>query len=813
MGKKDKKKKIRESMNYTAAMFDTTNRHVEDVSIGDFSVESRAIYGSNVNLKRHILDISDSLKPIHRRLLMTLYDLKALPNKEMDKMSKCAAINGKLLEMYHPHGDDAAHEALVNMGQRFRNNVVYVSYDGNFGSAKDPKGYASKRYPDACMSPFAYDCFFSDWNPKNVFDDMTVDYVSTFTGKYLEPVSLPSKYPVFLINWHSSMGFGRSTCSVGFTPNHAFDAVIKLVDDPSAKFEMYPDDPQGCTLVNKAEAKGFLDRENVKFKFRAPYEVVMKKNKPYIEITATPFQVSPTTINSAIAKLHKDGHLPEIAAVSLSSEELGESFVLELELKKGYDPQAIMTKLYRKTQLAQTFSTRYAFVWDGENVDYTPRIAILEWIKIRRNQLRRMHKIQLINMSKRKHVLTAIIDMIKKNQVDEVVAIIRKSKAVDAPAKLKKRFGWTDFQSAKIAAMRLTALSEDNYQSCKDEFAELEEESMRISKIVKSNKALDDLIKDQQREGILKYGYARKSELTNLIDGIDVADTDHLLVFTNKYVKKLPLNLGGYKIGRLDDGDKVKKIMIVNNRDRLAVTDNGGKILLVDVNDIGNSTPQSVGISLHNLGLDGIFSDSFIMSDTFVGTVSSISKDGMITNTMYDDILQLKNKKGSYSLMKLNKDDETVKTVLSSADTDEVLVYSKNGKGLLFNITDIGNTSRNTKGVIAMKIDDGDNLTGAAVITKTDKKMVIATDRGYMKQINIKKMPVMARNSAGIELNSGNGTITSIVPFASAEVLYGYTNNGVFEFDPEDIKAVDRVGRNERILELDSMTYLIDVQK
>lgn len=775
----------------------------------EYNQEKMAIFGANVNLKRYICDIKDGLKPVHRRMLYTMYMNKLFPGKE----AKCAQVVGDVMKHFHPHGDEATYGAIVYQGQTWRNNVTLVHTSTNFGSAYRPDGYAHYRYTSCGLSEFAYDCFFKDWKFSSPKEDMTVDWGPNYDDSELEPLFLPAKYPLFILNWHNAIGLGRSTTTFGFNLVEAFNAVIELLHNPDADIVLYPDDPKGCTIVNKKDLRHIMDDLSTKVRLRSPYRVVINptNGREVIEIYSAPFEVAPTTIKEAIQTLAEKGELPEISDVEGCSVYPGDKFRISIELKKGYDAEAVMEKLYKKTALETTFTSKYAFVNGLQSVDYTLRMAILEWIRYRRQTIKRMNKIKRLTILKRMHFLQPLIKVLKSGEIDEFIKIVRQSRGEDAVQKIMNKFSLTDYQAEKIVGVRISDLSIDKLHEFETEYAELVEEEAELAELTKSKKVIDKIIVEQLQEGIKKYGSERKSRVIQLSDEPKVIDTDHYLIFTNSYVKKLPYDDRGYRIGRLDNNEKVLKVMVINNTKRIAIFTSDGRCLPIDVNDIGNSSLQSVGIAYTQLGCKvNSFVDACEITDETADFIVTVTEKGLISKTNYSDFAE---KEKSFALMKIGTNDKMT-GVCHAYNKDELLIYTNKGNAAIFSSDDFETTSPNTKGVQSAKIDDDERVLGVTSFGKKAIELLTVTDRGYMKRFPIKYLPETKRNGKCIEINSSNGTLIKVIPLNDVYGrMYIATTDGVTEFDPRSIKAATRIGRNERVVELKASDYAFDVIK
>lgn len=607
-----------------------------------------------------------------------------------------------------------------------------------------------------------------------------------------------------------AMGYGRYTSTPGFNLVEAFNAVIKLIEDPDADITIYPDDPKGCDIINKKDLKNIMDQTDIKIRMRSTYHISHINGHDVIEIENAPYEVSPQTVKEAIQKLAEKGELPEISDIDGCSTDLGTGFRLSIEVKKGYDADAVMTKLYKKTQLDETYVTKYAFVNGLQSVDYTLRTAILEWLRYRRQTVKRMNKIKRLNILKRIHFLEPLIKVLQSGEIDEFIAIVRKNKGVDAVKKIMKKFKLTDYQAEKIVGVKISDLSADKLDEYIDEVKRLIEEEARLAELTKSKKKINKIIIDELTEGIRKYGVERKSRITQLIDSIQIPDTLHYLIFTNRYVKKLPYDERGYRIGRIDMNEKVLKVLTVNNRDRIAIFTKDGRCLPIDVNDIGNSGLQSVGISYTQLGAkDNSFVNAIPMNDDQLGRyITSVTEKGLISKTPYDDI---RDKKKVFAFMKLGKDDY-MSGVCMSNKKDELLIYTKKGNSALFAFNDFETTSLNTKGVQSAKLKDDDRVIGVTSFSRKMTHLLTLTDRGYMKKISIDNLPATKRAGKCIEINASNGQLVNVMAISgSVEVIYITTTAGVFELNPGNLKVGSRVGKNTRVIELKSSDYAFEL--
>lgn len=785
--------------------------HTTSIEPYEFTERNMGIFGVNVNLKRYIQEMCDGLIPVYRRLIVTMY-LAKLYN---GKFSKSTQIIGECIKKLHPHSGDSVYSAQVDLGQEFRNNIALITSETNYGSAYDPDSYAADRYTNASLSDFTVDCYFSDWALTSLTDaDMTVDWISNYDDSCLEPMYLPAKYPLALLNWRKAMGLGRYTSIVGFNLEEAFRLVITLMDDPDAKVVIYPDDPNGCTLINKYDCKNILDDTGVKIRMRGNYNISHYNGRDIIEITSVPYEVKPYMVKEAIQRLAKAGELPEISDIDGCSDNLGATFRISIEVRKGYDPEAIMNKLYKKTQLEQTYVMQYAFVNGVESVDYTLRIYILEWIRYRRNMVRKIYKIRRTKNLKRIHFLEPLIKVLESGKINQFIDIIRETESRKLIKTLMRTFNLTDYQAERISDVKLSALSADKLKDYKSELKKLKSEDIELSRVISSNKEIDKIIKAQLEDGIKKYGKPRKSKVIQLIDSAgSVPNTYHFLVFTRKYLKKLPYDDRGYRIGRLDNGEKVKDVKVLNNRDTVLIFTKDGRCLPILVNDIGNSATNTLGVMYNNIGCKdtGYVASIAVKEDSLYGsTLVSITNTGIITKTKYDE---LKDKNKSFAFMKV-KDCELVDVKTSFNKDDKVLIYTSRGNAVIFELNEFETTAVNTKGINAIKLKEDEKVIGMTIITSKHKHLVVLTDRGYVKKILLNSLPTTKRCGKNIEINSSNGMICDIIPVKDYEdkAFYIYTTAGTVFIDINNIESKTRLAKGVKYFDMKSGDYAFGIE-
>lgn len=782
-----------------------TIENIEEKNIAEFDEEGMSLHGINRNLQRNIAMFYDNLKVVHRRLLYAMATMGLRPNKHH---SKAAGVIGRTIEKFHPHGDAAAYEALIFMGQPWRNIMTLVDIEGNYGNAENPNEYAQMRYVKCRLSSFAWDCYFSEWDLKSDLVDMR----PTFSGDDLEPIYLPAKYPLFLMNWGSGMGYGLATSSPGFLPQDAMQAVIDLIKDPNAKIVLYPEDPMGCTIVGKKVFQKFTDfnfnkyKDDDLLKFRVRSDYVVENG--IIRILNTPYEVNPETVIKKIVNLKnkkkidgivdmevelKPGKIPQLKSKS-------DTMNIIIEYSKGVDPHILMEKLYKLTQLETTFSLNCVYVDMNKNVKFNLRESILYWIKLRRKVLKRMYRAELTAKSKRNYVLDALIMLFDKNQIDTVINIFKKNKRSDVQEILIRKYGISDYQAEKISEMRFGDLSPDSYNDYVKEREENKKKIKQLQEILKNRKALDNIIISQMEEGIKKYYRPRQSKIIEALDDdreeqffdIEVLNTGHVRKI--KHGSDVELNT--------EESSLVSKYENIGDSNKLFVFTNTGLVFSDSISKIRTSKDKSLGSIISKKYDPSKYNTvgSVIAKENTSNNVICITKFGLVKNSKLSDYFI--SSQGSYGI-KLAKNDELV-SVLEFTPNDiknsKIMVYTKNGKCSIFQPNDV--TSRFTMGSTGIKLEDGDYVIGADIVKSNDEYMVTISENGHVKKFSIENtFNNTKRGMPGIAIvSSGENLYRAVTVNSKITKLLLVSLQGIEEVNLADIQLKTRLSAGEKLL-------------
>jgi DNA gyrase subunit A len=795
--------------------------NIDEWDIGEFDEHYMAIQGINRNLQRNIPLFFDNLKVVHRRILFAMAQMGLWPNKPY---VKCAGVIGRVIEKYHPHGDSAAYEALIFMRQPWRILMPLMDIRGNYGNAENSSEYAQMRYVEVRLSKFAQDCFFSEWDLKS---DL-VDKRPSFNGVDVEPIYLPAKYPLFLMNWGSGMGFGLATSSPGFLPQEAMQAVIDLVKDENANIVLYPEDPSGCTIYGKKVFKKFVDfnfdnkeKEGLKFKVRSNY-VVDKEG--IIKVLNTPFEVNPTTVIEKIKELVNTGKLDGIINIEVKLKsgaipQLGtksDAIEMIIEYKKGFDPHILMDRLYKLTDLEYGFALNCVYVNGNGNIKFNLRDSILEWIKLRKKLIKRMKRLGLNDAAKRIYVLVALIDMFEKDRIDEVIQIIKKNKRSEVPEILVKRFEVSDYQAKNIGKMELFDLSQESYHDYIDEREKLKIKLVEDQKFLKDKDALDNMIIDQMKEGIKKYFRPRQSkilELQNDADqefyNIEVTDTGFIRkADPDKELQPIPESMNTKLISRFLSISDLNKLFIFTDQG-LVYSEAIKKIRTLGDQGLGDNIARKVKGNIPPLNIVSVANGK----ENTTSTLLFVTRNGLIKTTKFDSYFV--SSQGSIGI-KLVKDDKLVKVIEVPEKTKyRAMIYTKLGKAVIFDIAEITQTSRTTIGSTGIKLMDNDEVIDMEIIKATDDYLISVTANGDIKKFSIDNtFSGMKRGSLGVSvIQSGEilSRLIAISPKVKEVVLESYEY--VETINVDECKAKTRISNGDKVLRARRSFYEVITKK
>jgi len=719
-------------------------------------------YAMSVIIDRALPDVRDGLKPVHRRILYTMFTSGFTPDKPY---RKSVATVGEALKSFHPHGDAAVYDSLVRMAQDFSLRHPLVDGHGNFGS-RDGDAAAAMRYTEARLAKISME-MLADINKD------TVDFKPNFDEHEVEPVVLPSRFPNLLVNGSSGIAVGMATNIPPHNLGEVIDGICAVIDnseitiDELMKYIKGPDFPTAAKIIGK---KGIRDayrtgRGRLVVRSEATIEE-MHGNRHRIIISEIPYLVNKARLIEKIAELVKDKRLE---GISFLQDESGreEPVRIVIELKRDANPNVVLNQLYKNTQLQETFSVNMVAIVPTEDKLYEPRTlnlrqAIDYYIVHQEDVIRRRTKFELDKAEARAHILEGL--KIALDHLDEVIKIIRNSKT-EALAKegLSERFGFSEKQAQAIVDMRLGRLTGLEREKLENEYNELLEKIKYYKEILANEILVHQIIKDELNVLKDKYSNDRRTKIEIDEDEIDIEDLiqeeESVITMTHfGYVKRLPADTyksqrrGGKGIIGLStrEEDFVKNLFVTSTHNFIMFFTNKGRVYRLKAYEIPEAGRQAKGTAIVNLlQLDG---------DEKVTTVIPIqeykeglylvmaTRNGLVKKTdlmEYDSI-----RKGGLAAVTLRENDELIDVKLTDGAQD-IMLSTVNGMAIRFNETDARPIGRVSQGVKGIELDDGDYVIGMEVVTDNTTLLVV-TENGFGKRTDLEEYKVQTRGGKGV---------------------------------------------------------------
>ncbi len=719
-------------------------------------------YAMSVIIDRALPDVRDGLKPVHRRILYTMYASGFTPDKPY---RKSVATVGECLKSYHPHGDAAVYDSLVRMAQDFSLRHPLVDGHGNFGS-RDGDCAAAMRYTEAKLAKISLE-MLADINKD------TVDFKPNFDEHEVEPVVLPSRFPNLLVNGSSGIAVGMATNIPPHNLGEVIDGVCAVIDnseitiDELMKYIKGPDFPTAAKIVGK---KGIRDayrtgRGRIVVRSEATIEE-MPGNRHRIIISEIPYMVNKARLIEKIADLVKE---KRIEGISFLQDESGreEPVRIVIELKRDANPGVVLNQLYKNTQLQETFSANMVAIVPTEDNLYEPRTLNLRqildyYIDHQKDVIRRRTKFELDKAEARAHILEGL--KIALDHLDEVIRIIRASKNEPiAKAGLIERFGFSDKQAQAIVDMRLGRLTGLEREKIDNEYNELIERINYYKNVLDNELLVFGIIKDELKVIKDKYADDRRTKIEIDEYEIDMEDLieeeESVITLTHfGYIKRLPADTytsqrrGGKGIIGLStrEEDFVKDLFVTTTHHFIMFFTNKGRVYRLKAYEIPESGRQAKGTAIVNLlQLDG---------DERITTVIPIqeykegqylvmaTRNGLVKKT---DVMEYSNiRKGGLAAVSLREDDQLIDVKLTDGNQD-IIISTYNGMAIRFNETDARPIGRVSQGVKGIDLDEDDHVIGMEVCIENTTLLVV-TENGFGKRTELDEYKVQNRGGKGV---------------------------------------------------------------
>lgn len=777
------------------------------VNIAEKSEEWQKIYGANKNLYRYFPSLIDGLKPVERRFLYGLYK----EGRYKGRLLKLQRAASNAVE-FHPHGDASIADVGVGMSQDWANNVPLTHTPSNNGSIRGESA-AAPRYLDIEISDFAYDCYFSD------FKNSSVDMRLAYTGESYEPLTLPAKYPVVIINGgFSSIGYGFSSNIPPYNFKEICEAVITLIEDPHAKILIYPDLPTGADLImTKKEAKEIFDKaeNDVKIKMRSRASIDYIHN--IITFTSIPMQVGTNMIIQAINNLRIAGQFDEIKEINdrtTDQDGLILEIVLYNEIKgKSVNPDEVLQKLYKaKTNLKKNNASSIILIDDFVADDYSVRDVLLSWIDYRRDMVRASLNNRLSNLLEEQHINKIKIFLCQNNNIEKTLEIAKKAKNSDEyKDMLMKAYNITSLQAKVIAGMPTSSFNQDSRISFKDESTKLEEEITELYKVIDSDSKVDKIIINEMKEGIAKYGRERRSQVINDENAVVVNNSCIIGISEDGYIKKILQN--GKPIGPVSkDPSSMMMLMPAEDSDTLILFDSEGYKHLLQVSAIPLLKEKNNGLDISKyiklskgakvVSSSVVPKNAVNMKDYFF---IMITKKGITKRVSISSFFKSKDisSVGTSQAITLNTGDELGVVLCTDNEDRDIIMFTDYGDGVRLPVSEIQLQLPGSKGSKLVSLKGSEQIIGANLMRPEDKYLVYVTSSGKVKKTELQYFPVMNKKDEPIcliNLESGE-YLVSVKSVIGKETLTFYKKkSGSETMKVSDIPLKTRAAKADKLL-------------
>ena len=695
-------------------------------------------YSMSVIVQRALPDVRDGLKPVHRRILYTMYENTLWPEKPY---RKCADTVGSVLGRYHPHGDTSVYDAMVRLAQDFSMRYMLVDGHGNFGSIDgDPP--AAYRYTEAKMNKLSVEMLQD-------IDKDTVDFNPNYDDRLKEPTVLPSHFPNLLVNGSTGIAVGMATNIPPHNMNEVIDGMCCLIDNPEATLEELmehikgPDFPTGGIVMGRSgiRAAYATGRGKITVRARAEIEENEKTGRSKIIVTELPYQVNKARLIENIADLVKEKRIEGISNIDDHSDRNGMHIVIDV--KRDASPQIVLNHLFSFTQLQTTFGVIMLAIVDGEPKMLNLRQILEEYVKFQMDVITRRTRFDLKKAQERAHILEGL--MIALDFIDEVIAILRAAKSIpEGKTALMERFGLDDVQAQAIVQMRLGQLTGLEREKIEEELAGLKEKIADFLDILASEGRRLAIVKDEAQAMKKKFGDERRTEIAAISGEVDIEDLipveECVLTLTNfGYVKRQKMDTyrlqrrGGRGVTGMTrrDEDVATELFVTGSHDYILFFSSLGRVYRLKCYEIPEGSRTSRGMNIKNLlplqPEEKVTSMIRVTQFDEDKSLVMVTNNGVIKRTKlsaYDTA-----RKGGLIAIDLDEGD-VLSWVRETNGSDELLVATKKGMAIRFEETQIRELSRTARGVRVMRLAEDDCIVGMSVLREGGLVLTV-TETGY----------------------------------------------------------------------------------
>lgn len=769
-------------------------------------------YSMSVIVSRALPDVRDGMKPVHRRIVYTMYESGITPDKPH---KKCAATVGDVLGKYHPHGDVSVYDALVRLGQDFSLRYPLIDKHGNFGSIDgDPP--AAYRYTEARLSRMAM-AMVTDINKD------TVDFMPNYDDNHQEPCVLPSRFPNLLVNGCTGIAVGMATNIPPHNLGEIIDGILAQIDNPDITLDELmvhikgPDFPTGGIIMGQSGIRSAYATGRGKLTLRARAEIEEDdRGRASIVVTEIPYMVNKSRILENVAELVKEKRIEGISVIRDESDRNGLRIVFEL--KRDAAPQIVLNQLYHYSMLQDTVGVIMLALVDNQPKVMSLKEMIDHYIQFQGEVITRRTRYDLKKARERAHILEGL--KIALDFIDEVVKILRANKDIPtAKQALMERFGLSELQSSAIVAMRLGQLTGLERIKIEEELAGLMEKIREYEALLSNYGLVMETLKKELTEFRDKYRDERRTEIRAIEGEVDIEDLipveDCVVTLTHfGYVKRQPSDAykiqkrGGKGISGMKqrEEDFVEELFIASSHDNILFFTNKGRMFKLKCYEIAEGSRTSRGINIVNLLAlnEGEKVTSLMKVKEFDDEhyLVMITKQGLIKRTTLEAYRNVR--KSGLIAMGLNDDDELAYVLLTNGER-ELLIATRNGMAIRFHEDDVRPMSRTAMGVKAIRLKEDDEVVGMGAVREGACVMTV-TDRGQGRRTAIEEYPLQSRHGLGkinYKVNDVKGHVCGVKIVDDDEDLILISTEGIIiRIAVSDVNVMSRYASGVRVMRL-----------
>ena len=794
------------------------NNNILEKDISEEMRSSYIDYSMSVIVGRALPDVRDGLKPVHRRVLYTMYDMGLRYNKAY---KKSARIVGDVMGKYHPHGDAAIYDTLVRMAQEFSLRYPLVDGQGNFGSIDgDPP--AAMRYTEARLSQISEEMLGD-------IEKETVKFIPNYDGSLTEPSVLPAKLPNLLVNGSNGIAVGMATNIPTHNLNEVCDAIIATIENPDItikdlmKYIKGPDFPTAGIIRGRSGIKSYFEtgRGSVRIQARTEIEEI-KGNREAIIVTELPYQVNKAALIESIADLVKDKKIPDISDIRDESDRRGMRVVIEV--KRDGNAQVVLNQLFKHTQLETSFGVIMLAIVDGRPKILNIKEVIELYTKHRKQIIYNRTKYDLKKALQRAHILEGYLIALKN--IDEVVEIIKKAKdAAEAKEKLMKRFALTEIQSQAILDMRLHQLTRLEVGAIEEEHKGLLKLIDELRSILKNPAKILKIITDELKELKEKYGDKRRTEIAGEANELDIEDLiqkeDVVITITHSgYIKRIPCDAyksqgrGGKGVigSDLKEEDFIDHLFVTSTHSTILMFTTRGRVYALKGYEIPEAPRSARGKAIVNLlpikdeKITSIISiESFEEKKKEHSYLFMATRKGYVKKTPISDFANIRRS----GINAVTLEDGDILTGVAQTDGSyDVIIGTKDGMSIRFSEKEVRDMGRIARGVRGIKLGKEDIVVGMEVApANTKKDLLTVCENGYGKRTKLDEYRNQHRGGSGIITiktteRNGNGVGINLVD-DNDDLMIIAEKGKIIRIHCKDISVVSRNTQGVRLVKLE----------